>query len=267
MSKEVEQYLGEVTSRLAEHLGDGLVGVYLHGSLAMGAFHPGRSDVDVLAVCAAPITSEASVALGEALAGIPRPPSGGHLEFSLVAEAAVRAPGAAPPFQVQVSTHEEPAVVDGHDRPGDGNLVVQFAVIRARGRALAGPEPAGVFVEPDRALLLQSLLDDLDWARRSGAAGWEGHDRPAAASMAYQVLNGARGLRYVESGELGSKSEGAVWLEARDPDPDVHALLAAALAYQRGEAFELPDELAVAAFAERVDAALRAALAAAVVRP
>jgi hypothetical protein len=55
---------------------------------------------------------------------------------------------------------------------------------------------------------------------------------PELASMAYQVLNAARCWRYVESGELGSKVEGAAWLERRDPDP-TQGLLDAALAYQR----------------------------------
>ena len=68
---------------------------------------------------------------------------------------------------------------------------------------------------------------------------------PELASMAYQVLNAARCWRYLESGELGSKVEGAAWLERRDPDPDTGALLDAALAYQRGGIPNHPDERTV----------------------
>ena len=43
------QLLGFV-SNLSEMLGNNLVGVYLHGSLAMGCFNPHASDIDVLVI-------------------------------------------------------------------------------------------------------------------------------------------------------------------------------------------------------------------------
>ena len=71
---EVQSYLDQVVSTLTIHVGAELIGVYLHGSLAMGAFHPGRSDIDILAVCAEPLHRERRMVLGEALAVIPTPP-------------------------------------------------------------------------------------------------------------------------------------------------------------------------------------------------
>jgi predicted nucleotidyltransferase len=257
---EAQRYLDDVVSTLRDSLGAGLVGVYLHGSLAMGGFCPGRSDVDVLAVCAEPLSHEHSIALGDALVVIPRLRSGTDLELSLVTDAALRTPSAAPSFEAHVSTHEQPFVVDGHDRPGDEDLVIHFAMARARGRSLQGPDPREVFPEPDRTSLLRAFLGDIEWAREHGAAGWEGHDMPECASMAYQVLNGARCLRYLETGDLGSKVEGAAWLERRDTDPDVRVLLDAALAYQRGDTPDLPDERSVNAFMARVEALLRSAI-------
>jgi predicted nucleotidyltransferase len=257
---QVRSYLDQIVSTLRDHLGAELIGAYLHGSLAMGAFEPGRSDIDILAVCAEPLHRERRTGLGEALAAVRTPPSGGDLEFSLVAEAAVRAPSAAPAFEVHVNTHEEPFVVDGSDRPGDQDLVVHFAMARARGRALIGPEPGELFPEPARAWLIQAFLSDIQWAQEEGAAGWEGHHLPELASMAYRVLNAARSWRYMETGELGSKVEGAAWLERRDPDPDTQALLDAALAYQRGGVPGRPGERTVSTFVERVEAMLRGAI-------
>ena len=257
---DVERFLDRVVSTLSEHLGPGLIGVYLHGSLAMDAFTPGRSDVDVLAVCATPLPSRQRKALGEGLAAITGPASVGDLEFSLVTEAAVRTPSATPAFEVHVSTHEEPLVVAGHDRPGDEDLVLHFAMTRARGVALYGPDPAELFPEPDRVLVIRSMRSDLEWALASGAEGWEGHDLPEFASIAYQVLNGARCLRYLETGELGSKAEGAAWLERHDANPDVHELLETALTYQSGDSpARPPDADVVDAFMKRIDHALRVA--------
>jgi predicted nucleotidyltransferase len=262
LDPEVRPYLDRVVSTLRDHLGPELIGVYLHGSLAMGAFDPGRSDVDILAVCAAPLSRERRMDLGEALAAIPKPPSGGDLEFSLVTEAAVQARSAVPPFEVHVSTHEEPSVVDGSERRGDEDLVTHFAMARARGHALMGPYPGELFPQPDRASLIRAFLSDLRWARDHGAAAWEGHRMPDLASMAYRVLNAARSWRYLETGDLGSKVEGAAWLERRAPDPNIRALLGAALAFQRGTTPDRPDERTVNAFVDRVEAMLQGAIAA-----
>ena len=84
---------------------------------------------------------------------------------------------------------------------------------------------------------------------------------PELASMAYQVLNAARSWRYLETGELGSKVEGAAWLERRDPDPDTRVLLDAALRFQRGGTPDHPDERMVSSFVARVEAMLRGAVA------
>lgn len=258
VDRDLRSYLDLVVETMRQNLETGLIGAYVHGSVAMDAFDVGRSDVDVLAVCAEPLSREARTAVGEALVAIPRPPFGCDLEFSLVTQAAVRASSAAPPFEVHVSTHEAPFVIDGDDHGGDVDLVVHFAMTRARGYALIGPEPHELFPEPDRASLIRAFLSDIEWARSVGAAGWEGHPEPELASMAYRVLNAARSWRYVETGALGSKVEGAAWMGSRDPDPDVAMLLGAALAYQRGERTRAPDEATVTAFVERVEEMLRA---------
>jgi predicted nucleotidyltransferase len=255
--RPLDPYLDDVVSELREHLGEGLVGVYLHGSLAMGAFDPGRSDVDVLAVCAEPLPRSQRLALGHALDAIPRPPSGGDLEFSLVTAASVRTPSDAPRFEVHVSTHDRPAVIDGGDRPGDQDMVVHFAVTRARGRSLVGPAPEDLFPEPERALLIRAFLSDMRWGREEGAAAWEGHPMPELASMAYRVLNAARSWRFLETGELGSKVEGAEWVRARGAGIEDVALLDAALAFQRGDEVDPPSDAAVEAFVGRVEAMLQ----------
>lgn len=254
---DIQAYLDRVVAALKEELGAGLVGVCLHGSLAMGAFVPGRSDIDVLAVCGDPLSSQHSRATGAVLDAIPRPRSAGELEFSLVTEAEAREASAKPAFEVHVSTHEVDSVVDGHDRPGDEDLVIHFAMARARGRALLGPEPNDLFPEPDRPSLVRAFLSDLELARRHGAAWWEGHDMPELTSIAYRVLNAARSWRYLETGELGSKVEGAAWLGHAHPSPNVRTLLDAALAFQRGQVPPLPEGRMVESFVDKVEAMLR----------
>ncbi len=138
--------------------------------------------------------------------------------------------------------------------------MIHFAITRERARVLIGREAGEVIIKPDRGSLIRAFLSDTEWAREHGAAGWEGHYMPEFASMAYRVLNAARSWRYLETGSLGSKVEGADWLVQRDPDPDVHALLKAALAFQRGDLPDRPDDRMVNAFVGRVETMLRRAI-------
>ena len=50
--EEVTRYLHAVTARVRDVCGDRVVGVYTTGSLALGGYRPGRSDIDVMAVVA-----------------------------------------------------------------------------------------------------------------------------------------------------------------------------------------------------------------------
>lgn len=257
---DIEQYVDSVVATLQRSLGSDLVGVYLHGSLAMDAFDLGRSDVDIVAVCADALPKERRAGLGEDLDALPRPKVGVDLEFSLVTRAAISPPSAAPSFEVHVSTHEDAPVVDGHDRPGDEDLVMHFAMCRARGRALYGPEPADLFPATDRWLLLGGFLSDLRSVRDAGAAWWEGHHMPEFASAAYRVLNAARSWRYLETGQLGSKIEGAEWVRSNDPRAGDRALIDASVAFQHGEPATMPAREDVEDFVGRVEALLQAEL-------
>ena len=46
----IAELAGEFAERSRAILGENLTGVYLHGSAAMGCFHPGKSDLDLLIV-------------------------------------------------------------------------------------------------------------------------------------------------------------------------------------------------------------------------
>jgi len=73
-------------------LGDDLVGLYLHGSLATGNFDPATSDIDFFAITARPITASqfaALAALHQQLAAFPHP-YGNHLEGPYIEQDAAR---------------------------------------------------------------------------------------------------------------------------------------------------------------------------------
>jgi Domain of unknown function (DUF4111) len=242
----VEAYLAEVVRVLRTHLGERLVGAYLHGSAVLGGWHPERSDVDVLAVCAAPVDASATDDLAAALSvsSLPCPVESG-LELGLVTAASAASPCAEPPFELDLTTSaaagDKPTL--GHDRPGHADYLMHFAVCRAHGRALAGPPPDEVFGEAPAALLDAAFAGELRW----GAAN---------ASPTYRVLNACRAWRFAAEGALVSKIAGGEWALGRGEGDEA---IRAALAHQRGGPARTIDPALVAGIEARATAELRTA--------
>ena len=51
-SKVIQSEVNTLRTELQRLLGQNLLGIYLHGSLALGGFQPSRSDIDVIVVIA-----------------------------------------------------------------------------------------------------------------------------------------------------------------------------------------------------------------------
>jgi streptomycin 3"-adenylyltransferase len=228
-----------VADVLQAHTGGRLLGVYLHGSAALGGFVPGRSDLDVLGVTAQPLGEPVLTGLGEALLDADVSPAAG-LEFSLVTAPTVASPLERPPFEVHVSTGGDRRVVFGREYGGDPDLVAHFETCRQRGVTVEGLLPEQVFAPVPRELVLASLRADLAWARTN-------------APFEYLVLNGCRTLHFAETGVLVSKVAGGEWALLRCPDGRA---IRAALRTQSGEAAgpATPSELRV--FVEWLEARL-----------
>jgi hypothetical protein len=233
--RELGEYIGEVVRRTEGALRGDLAAIYLHGSSAMGAFVPSRSDVDVLTVTEGPLVSGAKVAVAEALSERSLPCPGVGLELSIVTAESAGTPSDTPAFELHIGT-EENIVLDGADHPGDPDLVVHFAMARARGVSLFGPRPAELLAPVDRARLLRTIADDLTWAVE--------HRFNRSA-----VLNACRALRFARDGVLCSKPEGGDW--ALEQGVGDTALIASALQRQSG-ADEAVDADAAAIYATRV---------------
>jgi streptomycin 3"-adenylyltransferase len=179
-----------------------LVGLYLHGSLALGCFNPDASDIDVLGVTHAPLSATAWRACADALHAISGQPA--PIEISLLAQP-TPAPFVYPtPFAFHFGegwrgrmNAPQPAV--------DPDLAVHIAVTRARGVTLHGPPAAQLLPEPPREALLASILQDIDSAEHGIAA------LALAPNPGNAILNACRTLAFLKTGRLLSKDEGAQW--------------------------------------------------------
>jgi streptomycin 3"-adenylyltransferase len=241
-----DAYLAALAGVLHARLGDDLVGAYVHGSTVLGGWHPVRSDIDVLAVCTAPVEDAALRDLAAAVSvdRLPCPVERG-LEFGLVTAESAAAPSAEPRFELDLTSSaargDRPTI--GHERPGHSDYLMHLAVCRAAGRALAGPPPAEVFGEAPAALLDAAFAGELEWAA-------------ANAPPAYRVLNACRAWCYAAERRLVSKVEGGEWALGRGAEDEA---IEAALAEQRGGPAAAIDRAAADALTARVTAELRGA--------
>lgn len=205
---------GRVAEVATDLLGEAVLGVYVHGSAALGGWGPG-SDVDMILVVDPPTSSDWTT-VGEVFGQTGRSTA---LELSVVAEAAARHPASPWPFLLHVDTHRgQQRMVLGAAMPGDRDLVMHYAVCRSHGVRLCGPPPAALIGAVPRVDVIDYLADELDWA-------------VAHADARYAVLNACRAHAYAATGQLLSKLDGAHW--ARPVHPAFAALIERAHRAQR----------------------------------
>jgi hypothetical protein len=232
---EVDRAVERLRDGVAEALGDGLVGLYLHGSLALGDFFPPASDVD-FHVATAGTLGEPALARLRAL----------HAGFKAEGGWVARLEGVyLPPATLR---RQDPAGgrcrTVGSDwdftlgRPGP-TWVLDRWVTREHGVTVTGPDPRDLVdpIAPDelRAAVLASMLDD--WAERLEPEADLAWLRPRNY-QAFAVLTMCRDLYVLELGTLVSKTAAATWA-ARRLGPPWPALIERTL---RWRADERPDD-------------------------
>lgn len=236
--------LREFTTGCRAILGGELVGIYLHGSAAMGCFRAAVSDLDLLVVVEAPLSRRTKTALLALAAAVDRagPPKG--LEFSVVREAVCRPFRYPTPFELHFSMAYRAAYRAGPDAfldampETDRDLAAHFMMTLHRGRRLWGKEIAAVFSDVSPAAFWDSLRNDLSDCETA-----------ILTQPVYVILNLCRALAYREAGLFLSKEEGGAWALAHLSAPDAKALVAQALASYAGEGSMAPEEQSAAAFA------------------
>jgi len=236
---QVEALLAAFQETLAEHL----IGVYLHGSLAMGCFNPARSDLDVLVIIREPMSLEAKRAIAETLLRLSDQPA--PVEISFLSQNDLTPWSYPTPFDYHYSENwrekqtRELASDDWRHwndaRKTDADLAAHITITLARGTCLFGQPISAVFPPVPAADYLASILADVE-------DFFAGRIAPANDPV-YFVLNVCRVLAYVMESHISSKDEGGAWALTHLPQ-EFHGLIAQALAGYRGEQ-EAPFDAAV----------------------
>jgi hypothetical protein len=228
-----------VAATLAEVVGADLVGVYFVGSLVLGGYVPGESDIDIVAVTGSGLSPQQKRAVASAIVAASAACPARGLEFTLYRRGVVSSAAEGADFEVNTGAGPrmpEAVHVDAAVEPGFW-YVLDRAVAHRSGRAVSGPPAPVVFAEVPRHTVLTAMTESMEWHRAHEGA------------TLYSVLNACRAWRFAGADVLGSKLEGAAWARSRWPDTGV---IDAAVALRRGDDASL-DPL-------RVDALLSHAL-------
>lgn len=194
----------EVMTSLQRVLGDGLRGVYYVGSIALGGYVPGESDIDIVAVSEQVIPDQTKLALAGAVFDTTGSCPTRGLEFTLYRREVAESSPVAAEFEVNVNGGPRMARdihLDSRTEPGFW-YVIDRAIAHRSGVAIYGPPAADVFTWFSRRMLLDAMIDSMRWHRD--------HEK----ATLYSVLNATRAWRFAAEDVLGSKLEGAAW--ARD---------------------------------------------------
>src|SRR5687767_7267648 len=147
--EEVFAYGRAVAASLEETLGGGRHGVYFVGSIALGGYVPGQSDLDIVAVSVHLIPNERKGSLAEAVLETTKSCPARGLEFTLYRREIAQSPPIAADFELNVNGGPRMARdihLDSRTEPGFW-YVIDRAVAHRRGVAVQGPPPADVFAD------------------------------------------------------------------------------------------------------------------------
>jgi streptomycin 3"-adenylyltransferase len=200
--------VSRLVSALRNRFEKDLIGVYLHGSLAMGCFNPRLSDVDLLAVTKNGIILDTQKAIVEELFKLSNAPT--PLEFSLLRSSDLQPWQNPTPYLLHYSedhreqlTHElgDGAWRNWNEAPKvDRDLAAHVTVLRTRGICVFGEPIEKVFPEVPKKDYLASVMADLEWSKSL-----------LGSNPVYPILNACRVLAYLREGQILSKDEGGRW--------------------------------------------------------
>ena len=205
----------------------GLIAAYLHGSVCLGGYVPGRSDLDLLLVSEGSMTRAQRQGFADALLelhGAPCP-----VELSVVTrEGLDRQPPVccfhfSEMWAGRYAAHDADNPLLGDDF-SDEDIPAYYRVARQSGATLLGPEPAALLPEVSDEVFWQSITQDI-----------EEYDFHAYGMFASNILTLPRTVSFARLRRVLTKAQAGRW--GMEAFPEYADLLRRALAeYEGGQA-------------------------------
>jgi hypothetical protein len=205
--REALAFAAKLAACLSDAIGSAVVSVVLHGSLTLGDFVPGRSDIDLLTVVDDRLTTDQLEAIRDAV-DRPRDRAPARLDLRVVTAPTAALPTPAPPLEAAVVLRPRQLLEMQARIAQEPDLVVELSVARAHGRTIMGGAPEAVIAPVPRAWLVEIGDRQL--------AAWERlttDDRHAEL----MTLTACRIWRFAVEGVHCSKTAAGRWALERDP--------------------------------------------------
>lgn len=231
-SAEIKIFLNSLISKLHALLETPVIGIYLHGSLAMGGFNPARSDIDLLVVTEEALQLEAKkrlVSLFLEQSGRPFP-----VEISFLTTGQLETWQFPTPYDFHFSEYwrerYEQEIAEGTfaflevEEKYDIDVAAHFMILNRRGICLEGRPIEEVFPAVPEADYLASIMDDYQECLKKI------HRDPV-----YSLLNLLRVYWYIKEKKISSKPEAGHWGMSDLPAEFSPIIKKTVKAYERGE--------------------------------
>lgn len=203
---DYQALLHVIAEQYSEVLGENLVGIYVHGSIAFGCFTWGKSDVDFIVVVEDSISQQVKLRLLDVLESLRSDAPEKGFEMSVVRRKYCGDFVYPTPFELHFSNGwleqylKNPLSLCGDECKVDADLAAHFTVINHVGIALCGRPIGEVFSEVPKEDYLHSIRLDVENAEE------DVHENPV-----YVILNLCRVFAYVRDGVVLSKEQGGHW--------------------------------------------------------
>jgi hypothetical protein len=216
VESRVEQYLSRVADEAEAVVGADFAGAYAGGSVALDAFDPIRSDIDVALVTRSALSGTVKHQLVERLRhdALECPARG--LELVVHRREVAMSGAAEPGFELELNTGPRMdlrVTLRPEDRPaGDGHFWygLDRSILHQHGVALAGPPASAMFADLAPADLRRLVVASLHWWTERAALAGDGRSPEAADA----VLGACRALVRIRSGRWLGKVDAGRWLLA-----------------------------------------------------
>lgn len=223
-----------------EVLGENLVGVYLHGSAAMGCFHPQKSDLDLLVVVKEGISDAQKLRFMKEVVVLNEKAPAKGLELSILKREFCKPFVYPTPFELHFSMMHLQWFLENPDdyiekmKGTDKDLAAHIMITQHYGKVLYGEAIAAVFGDVQKKEYIDSIWSDVEGARED-----------ILSNPIYVTLNLCRVLAYLQENLILSKKSGGEWAVHVLPQAFQNFVQLAFNSYCSGNEMEVDTEMAL----------------------
>jgi len=206
--KEIKEFVFCILNNTKNIIHDNFIGLYLHGSLAMGGFNPQRSDIDILVITEEGLDVGTKRSLAQQFlrySGNPFP-----LEISFLTIEQLKDFNHPSPFEFHFSEfwrtrYEEDLSLHTYNYINglikeDPDLAAHIMITAKRGICVEGKPIKDLFPSIHPSLYLSSILGDFKECLEN-----------IVENPVYCTLNLIRVYMYISEGIISSKQEAGIW--------------------------------------------------------